>query len=125
VPSYRTPNPLHGFLVKWPPKPLPISCLKKTAFWDSLAGVDRRFRGAYCLHRQGDDEGSTNLWNVGLLQGWANYGPLRGSMRPAEGLKNPKKKMRFRKIFENHVHVCFLIFVRTSFFQHEASKKQC
>jgi hypothetical protein len=26
---------------------------------------------------------------------------------------------------ENHVHVCFLIFVRTSFFQHEASKKQC
>jgi hypothetical protein len=35
------------------------------------------------------------------------------------------KKMRFRKTFENHVHVCFLIFVRTSFFQHEASKKQC
>jgi hypothetical protein len=26
---------------------------------------------------------------------------------------------------ENHVHVCFLIFVRTSFFQHEASKNQC
>jgi hypothetical protein len=26
---------------------------------------------------------------------------------------------------ENHVHVCFLIFVRISFFHHEASKKQC
>jgi hypothetical protein len=29
------------------------------AFWDvtpcSLAGVDRRFRGAYCLHHQGDE----------------------------------------------------------------------
>jgi hypothetical protein len=37
-----------------------------------------------------------------LEQGWANYGPrvkygpLRGSMRPAEGLENAKK-MRFRK----------------------------
>jgi hypothetical protein len=59
-----------------------------------------------------------------LVQGWANYGPLRGSMRPAEGLENAKK-MRSRKTFENHVNVCFLIFVRTSFFQHEASKKQC
>jgi hypothetical protein len=34
----------------------------------------------------------------GLEQGWANYGPrakydpLRGSMRPAEGLENAKKK---------------------------------
>jgi hypothetical protein len=26
---------------------------------------------------------------------------------------------------ENHVHLCFLIFVQTSFFQYEASKKQC
>jgi hypothetical protein len=39
-----------------------------------------------------------------LMQGWANYGPqakygpLRGSMRPAEGLENAKKK-RFRKTF--------------------------
>jgi hypothetical protein len=60
----------------------------------------------------------------GLNQGWAKYGPLRGWMRPAEGLENAKK-MRCRKTFENHVHVCFLIFVWTSFFQHEASKKQC
>jgi len=33
----------------------------------SLVEVDRRFRGAYFLH-QGDDGGSTHLWNVGLLQ---------------------------------------------------------
>jgi hypothetical protein len=35
----------------------------------SLVETDRRFRGAYCLHRQGDDhpnyEGSKHLWNVG------------------------------------------------------------
>jgi hypothetical protein len=42
---------------------------------------------------------------LGLDQGWANYGPrakygpLRGSMRPAEGLENAKKKMKFRKTF--------------------------
>jgi hypothetical protein len=30
------------------------------------------------------------LYHTG--QGWANYGPLRGSMRPAEGLENAKKK---------------------------------
>jgi hypothetical protein len=73
--------------------------------------------------------GSPYSYIYHLGQGWANYGPrakygpLRGSMRPAEGLENAKK-MSFRKTFENHVHVCFLIFVRTSFFQHEASKKQ-
>jgi hypothetical protein len=39
-----------------------------------------------------------------LVQGWANYGPrakygpLRGSMRPAEGLENAKKN-RFQKTF--------------------------
>jgi hypothetical protein len=35
-----------------------------TAFWDialcSLFGVDRRFRGEYCLHHQGDYGGSKN-----------------------------------------------------------------
>jgi hypothetical protein len=37
---------------------------------------------------------------IGLVQGWANYGPrakygpLRGSMRPAEGLENAKKKKK-------------------------------
>jgi hypothetical protein len=41
---------------------------------------------------------------VEVDQGWANYGPrakygpLRGSMRPAEGLENAKKT-RFRKTF--------------------------
>jgi hypothetical protein len=42
-------------------------------YWDvtpcSLTGVEWRFRGAYCLHHQGDDDGgSTRLWNVGTLQ---------------------------------------------------------
>jgi hypothetical protein len=45
---------------------------KFRAFWDvapcSHVKVDRRFRGAYCLHHQGDDRGSTHLWNVGPLQ---------------------------------------------------------
>jgi hypothetical protein len=56
--------------------------MKIIAFWDivpcGLVAVDRRFRGAYCLHHQGGDggddnhrpdyEGSTHLRNVGLLQ---------------------------------------------------------
>jgi hypothetical protein len=32
--------------------------MKTRAFWDIVpcsVGVDRRFRGAYCLHHQGDD----------------------------------------------------------------------
>jgi hypothetical protein len=45
--------------------------LKKTAFWDialcSLE-VDRRFRGVYCLHNRPGKGGSTQLWNVSLLQ---------------------------------------------------------
>jgi hypothetical protein len=38
-------------------------------FWDvascSLVDSDQRFRGAYCLHHQGNDGGSTLLWNIG------------------------------------------------------------
>jgi hypothetical protein len=38
--------------------------MKMRVFWDiapySLVGVDRRFRGAYCLH-QGDDGRRTHL----------------------------------------------------------------
>jgi hypothetical protein len=34
-------------------------CFKTTAFWDIapciLVEIDRRFRGAYCLHHQGDE----------------------------------------------------------------------
>jgi hypothetical protein len=37
-----------------------ILYFKMTAFWDivpcSFVGEDRRFRGAYCLHHQGDDD---------------------------------------------------------------------
>jgi hypothetical protein len=31
--------------------------MKMTAFWDT---VDRRFRGAYCLHHQSPDDGGSN-----------------------------------------------------------------
>jgi hypothetical protein len=32
----------------------------------SLIEIDRRFRGAYCLHRQGDDDGrNKHFWNIG------------------------------------------------------------
>jgi hypothetical protein len=34
---------------------LTAASLKITVFWDSLVEVYRRFRGAYCLHHQGDD----------------------------------------------------------------------
>jgi hypothetical protein len=44
--------------------------MQMTAFWDiaahSLVDVDWRFRGAQRFRL--DDRGSTNLWNVGLLQ---------------------------------------------------------
>jgi hypothetical protein len=53
-----------------------LQLVNMTAFWDiapsNLVGVDRRFRGAYCLHHQGydyhpDDGGSMHIWNVGIL----------------------------------------------------------
>jgi hypothetical protein len=38
---------------------LTAASMKIRAFWDmapcSLVAVDRRFRGAYCLHHQGDE----------------------------------------------------------------------
>jgi hypothetical protein len=54
----------------------PSSCMKMAVFWNaapcSLAEMYRRFRGAYCLHYQGDecrdDGASTHLRNVGLLR---------------------------------------------------------
>jgi hypothetical protein len=53
-----------------------VVCLiffKFRAFWDvvpcSHVQFDRRFRGAYCLHHQGDDDvGSAHLRNVSPLQ---------------------------------------------------------
>jgi hypothetical protein len=51
------------------------------AFWDTppcrLVGVDRCFRGAYCLHHQGDYEGNTHLWNVGILRDYTALYPRR------------------------------------------------
>jgi hypothetical protein len=44
---------------------LTTESMKLRAFWDiapcSLVGVDRRFRGAYCLHHQGDESSPTPL----------------------------------------------------------------
>jgi hypothetical protein len=46
--------------------------VKFAVFWDVALcchfEVDRRFRGTYCLHHQGDNGGSTHLWNVDKLQ---------------------------------------------------------
>jgi hypothetical protein len=42
---------------------------------------------------------SEPVWTQRLEQGWANYGPLRGSMRPAEGLENAKKKEVWKNIY--------------------------
>jgi hypothetical protein len=43
-----------------------------SVFWDvapySPIEVNRRFRGAYCLHYRPDDGVSTRFWNVGLLR---------------------------------------------------------
>jgi hypothetical protein len=41
------------------------SHMRTSVFWDaapcSLVDINRRFRGAYCLHRQADDGGSKIL----------------------------------------------------------------
>jgi hypothetical protein len=58
-----------------------------TVFWDiapcSLADIDRRFTGAYCLHHQGegsDNGGGKYLWNVGkLLPDYPTQHPRRQS----------------------------------------------
>jgi hypothetical protein len=47
--------------------------MNMTAFWDiasySLRYLGRHFRGAYCVHHQGhDDGGSTHLWNDRIFQ---------------------------------------------------------
>jgi hypothetical protein len=77
---------------------LAAASVKFGVFWDvapcSLVGVDRRFRGVYCLHHQADDSvvrtasiramnhlpddaGSTYLWNVGLLGDYTALNPRR------------------------------------------------
>jgi hypothetical protein len=50
-------------------------------FWDvapySPVEDDRRFRGAYCLHHQGDDGGGERLWDVGRLLDYTAQHPRR------------------------------------------------
>jgi hypothetical protein len=45
---------------------------KFRVFWDVAlychAEVDRRFKGVYCLHHQGDDGDSTHFCHIGKLQ---------------------------------------------------------
>jgi hypothetical protein len=49
-----------------------VRAIKMTTLWDVMPcslKVDWSFISAYCLHHQHpDDGGSSNLWNVGLLQ---------------------------------------------------------
>jgi hypothetical protein len=58
-----------------------VDILMMIAFWDvvlcKLIEIDWYFRGAYCLHCQGDESdggGSTHIWNVGILH--QDYTPL-------------------------------------------------
>jgi hypothetical protein len=70
---------------------LTASSMKMTVVWDvvpcSLVEVEQRFRGARCLHHQGDDDpndgGSKHLRNVGkLLPDYTAQHPRRQSSLP-------------------------------------------
>jgi hypothetical protein len=69
---------------------LTAASMKMRAFWNigpySLAGVGQSFRRAYCLHHKSDNGGSTNLWNVSLLQ--------QGSHLLTHRRENLKTRMR-------------------------------
>jgi hypothetical protein len=58
---------------------------KMAVFWRdepcSLVEIYRRFRGAYCLHHQGDEYRSKHLWNVGqfLLDNTAHHARIQPS----------------------------------------------
>jgi hypothetical protein len=65
---------------------------KMTVFWDvapcSLAEVDRRFRGVYCLCHQGYGD-SKYFWNVGDLRDYtANFPEDNIHTRHSENLKS-------------------------------------
>jgi hypothetical protein len=69
---------------------LTAACTKMTPFCDiapcSLVEVDQRFRGAYCLHHQGDDSLTLMLLAVSYLllrwgetmsvSNWVSKGPF-------------------------------------------------
>jgi hypothetical protein len=78
APPYRWRSERHV----WYCRLLTTSSMEMKVFCDvapcSLVGADRRFRGAYSLHLQGDDGGSRHLWNVGTLQrGYTALCPIR------------------------------------------------
>jgi hypothetical protein len=51
---------------------LTATSMKMTVLWNvascSLVDTDRRFRGVYCIHHQGDDGGSKHVQIVGEYQ---------------------------------------------------------
>jgi hypothetical protein len=64
--------PLQGIRIIYPKYKDPVrfhvltaASIKFTVFWDILPyskiDIDRRFRGAFCLHYQGDDGGRMHL----------------------------------------------------------------
>jgi hypothetical protein len=68
-----TPCSMHWTVLDHPPYSPDLSpChfhMKIIIYWDiapcSLVEINQCFRGAYCLHHQGNDGGSKHLWNIG------------------------------------------------------------
>jgi hypothetical protein len=84
-----------------------VAMLKFRVFWDVAScndvEVDRRFRGAHCLHHQGDDEGSMYLWNVGLLpRHYTSSGRWRRQYVP---LKRRSTSTTLHRVTSSHVEV--------------------
>jgi hypothetical protein len=78
--------------------------MKVAVFWDvaqcSLAHIDRRSRGTYCLHHQGDDDddgGSKFLWNVG------RYLPNYKVQHPTNIHRENFKSNRYKFYLEKHI----------------------
>jgi hypothetical protein len=105
--------------------------MKMTVFWGvvpfSLVEIDQHFRGAYCLHDQGgDDGGSKHLWNVSrFLWDYTAAHPRRQSSSTFNLVNNSQKLLHLiNKIFEevhwykfwmfsitrrNHIHITVLL----------------
>jgi hypothetical protein len=76
--------------------------LKMTDFWDvapcSLVEIYQRFRGAYCLHYEGNED-SKELWNVGhFLRDYAENSHLHARRR--ENLKPHRVLCYVKTLFQ-------------------------
>jgi hypothetical protein len=82
----------------------------------SLAEVDRRLRGAYCLQHHGDYGGSTYLWNVGLLLYCEIYETTRRYIPEGCHIHNRRrenlKSHWLKPVFES---CCFLVWIVTPY----------